>query len=157
VDARKVGFKFIIYDINHETLAKHQAAYKDGPKSLISNCSARGVQHAIISELPKAELKARLEQMDMMNVFERVRPWARKREATLKMIMVEFSAHEKAASICYIGDLREGLEVAKKFGMTTVGFADGPDAVASLASIAPANPDHTVNFFNEILPIFGLG
>lgn len=152
MDNRKIGFKFVIYDVNHETLAKHM----DGSKSLISGCRARGVRHAIISELSRPELTARLNEMGMFDLFERQGAWARQRTVMLKMTMVHFDAHKTTAAVCYIGDSPEGLEVAKKFGMTTIAFAEDPGAADSLTAISAVSPDHVVHSFEDIFPIFNI-
>lgn len=114
----------------------------------VAGCRKRGIGTGIMSgEVPDI-LERRLAQFDIAALFDHVRGGAWPKETAFRETLEALGIDPYEAA--YVDDTNEGLQTAKRLGLTTIGFTRG---YASPRQIMAADPDFIVDSLSHV-PLF---
>ncbi|MBI5420716.1 MAG: HAD family hydrolase [Parcubacteria group bacterium] len=117
-------------------------------KHILVRVKQLGLRLAIVSaEIPDV-LARRMAQFGLEDVFDCVVGGAWPKNAALRDVLVHFDV--KPEETFYIDDTLEGISIAKKLGIRTIGFTEGYN---TRQQIVAAKPTYVVNSLAEMLSI----
>ena len=117
-------------------------------KHILMRMKGLGLKLAIVSaEIPDV-LKRRMVQFELKDTFDHVVGGAWPKNAALGEVLVHFGV--KAEETFYIDDTSEGISIAKKLGIHTIGFTKGYN---TKQQIVDAKPTYVVSSLAEALSI----
>ena len=119
-------------------------ALNKGARELLSVCKTLGMKNAIVSASPE-DIEPYLDRYNVRDLFDKIRIRAWPKDGAFRETLDFFGIAPSEAF--YLDDTFDGLRIAKKFGLRTIGFTGGYN---SRTRMEAAQPDKIVDSLSEV-------